>query len=190
MSGSTESSVACAFCVACVDCAESVTISLAASLLRSANLRTSAATTENPRPCSPARAASTAAFSAKMFVWFAISLITRIFSLIVSTDSSEARDSPPSSCKRLPKSFDSSCELLARSALLSMFADISSMALLTSSALAACVFAPCESPCELAFSCSLANATSSAPLRITESVSCIRIMSISTARAISPNSSP
>ena len=39
-------------------------ISLAASWLRSASLRTSAATTAKPLPCSPARAASMAAFSA------------------------------------------------------------------------------------------------------------------------------
>ena len=39
-------------------------ISFAALALRLARLRTSPATTANPRPCSPARAASTAAFSA------------------------------------------------------------------------------------------------------------------------------
>lgn len=43
-------------------------ISLAASALRPAKLRTSLATTAKPRPCSPARAASTAALSAKMLV--------------------------------------------------------------------------------------------------------------------------
>ncbi len=35
---------------------------------RSANFRISAATTANPRPCSPARAASIAAFNANKFV--------------------------------------------------------------------------------------------------------------------------
>jgi hypothetical protein len=47
-------------------------ISRAASAERWARLRTSLATTAKPRPCSPARAASTAAFSARMLVWKAM----------------------------------------------------------------------------------------------------------------------
>ena len=43
-------------------------ISFAADDERCAKFRTSAATTAKPRPCSPARAASTAAFNAKIFV--------------------------------------------------------------------------------------------------------------------------
>ncbi|OGK80423.1 MAG: hypothetical protein A2050_09440 [Candidatus Rokubacteria bacterium GWA2_73_35] len=46
----------------------SALISFAAAALRWARPRTSAATTANPRPCSPARAASTAAFRARMLV--------------------------------------------------------------------------------------------------------------------------
>ena len=46
----------------------SVLISFAAPAERFASVRTSAATTANPLPCSPARAASTAAFNARMLV--------------------------------------------------------------------------------------------------------------------------
>src|SRR3989344_5642794 len=60
----------------------SALISLAASALRCARLRTSAATTAKPRPCSPARAASTAAFSARMLVWNAMPSITPMMSAI------------------------------------------------------------------------------------------------------------
>ena len=49
----------------------------AASPERVASARTSCATTANPRPASPARAASTAALSASRLVWNAISSITR-----------------------------------------------------------------------------------------------------------------
>ena len=60
----------------------SVEISRAAWFDRSASLRTSSATTANPMPCSPARAASMAAFKANKLVWLAISAMTRIISLI------------------------------------------------------------------------------------------------------------
>ena len=55
-------------------------ISRAASALRPARLRTSLATTAKPRPCSPARAASTAALSARMLVWKAMPSITLMMS--------------------------------------------------------------------------------------------------------------
>ncbi len=53
-----------------------VEVSFAEAAARCARFRTSSATTAKPRPCSPARAASTAAFRARRFVWKAISLIT------------------------------------------------------------------------------------------------------------------
>ena len=52
----------------CSDAPIRLRISLAAVAERCARLRTSEATTAKPEPCSPARAASTAAFKAKMLV--------------------------------------------------------------------------------------------------------------------------
>ncbi|MNK97431.1 hypothetical protein D3C87_1177640 [compost metagenome] len=60
----------------------SALISLAAPALRCASARTSPATTAKPRPCSPARAASTAALSARMLVWKAMPSITPMMSTI------------------------------------------------------------------------------------------------------------
>ncbi len=60
----------------------STRISLAASALRPARLRTSPATTAKPRPCSPARAASTEALSARMLVWKAMESMTSVISAI------------------------------------------------------------------------------------------------------------
>ena len=60
-----------------------VLISLAAAAERCARLRTSLATTAKPRPCSPARAASTAAFNARMLVWKAMPSMTAMMSTIL-----------------------------------------------------------------------------------------------------------
>jgi hypothetical protein len=56
----------------------SVLVSFADSALFAARLRTSSATTANPLPADPARAASTAALRASILVWKAISSIALI----------------------------------------------------------------------------------------------------------------
>ena len=56
------------------------------TLVISASWRISSATTANPFPCSPARAASMDAFNASILVWFAIEMICPIHSLIFCTD--------------------------------------------------------------------------------------------------------
>src|SRR5256885_1245686 len=61
-------------------------MSLAACDERWARLRTSVATTANPRPASPARAASTAALRARRLVWKAISLMSLMISLVPSAE--------------------------------------------------------------------------------------------------------
>ncbi|MCW0415171.1 hypothetical protein NB689_000925 [Xanthomonas sacchari] len=66
----------------------SVLISLAALAERCARVRTSLATTANPRPCSPARAASTAALSARILVWKAMPSITPMMSAIFFDEAS------------------------------------------------------------------------------------------------------
>ncbi len=63
-------------------------ISLAAPAERCANVRTSEATTAKPRPCSPARAASTAAFKARMLVWKAMPSMTLMMSAIFLDEAS------------------------------------------------------------------------------------------------------
>ena len=63
-------------------------ISFAAFALRWASVRTSDATPAKPRHCSPARAASTAALSARMLVWKAMPSMTEMISAIFLDDCS------------------------------------------------------------------------------------------------------
>jgi hypothetical protein len=70
-------------------------ISLAASDDRWASLPTSSATTANPLPCAPARAASMAAFRDSRLVCSAISVITVMISEICSEDSQWLSYLPP-----------------------------------------------------------------------------------------------
>ena len=83
MSGTSRLSISPASRAAFTVSVDTVPISVAAVWLRSANLRTSDATTAKPLPCSPARAASTAAFSASRSVCRAISCTMVIFSAMV-----------------------------------------------------------------------------------------------------------
>ena len=120
-------------------------ISRAAVALRWARLRTSAATTAKPRPCSPARAASTAAFSASRFVWNAISSITPMMSamrwldVLISAIADTARPAtlPPRSAWSRA-SVASWLAMCALSALRFTVTVISSMLCAVSSRLAAC----------------------------------------------------
>ncbi len=91
-------------------------ISLAADAERCASERTSEATTAKPRPCSPARAASTAALSARMLVWKAMPSITPMMSAIFCD---EAWISPmvATTCSTTAPPWLATCEADAASAL-------------------------------------------------------------------------
>src|SRR4051812_36844923 len=123
----------------------SALISLAASAERWARARTSEATTAKPLPASPARAASTPAFSAKRFVWKAISSMTPMIWEISWADFSIAPIATTASCTTLPEASASalaaittSLACLAPSAVLRTVAVISSKAAAVSSSEAAC----------------------------------------------------
>src|SRR6202521_6310177 len=85
-------------------CAPSTSLAIwaAAALERSASRRTSSATTANPRPASPARAASIAALRASRLVWSAMSLMSSRMPSISLTRPASAR-------VRSPDAFRSDC---------------------------------------------------------------------------------
>ncbi len=138
---------------------ESLLISPAASALLSASLLTAAATTANPLPCSPARAASMAAFRASRSVCRAISSTMAIFSamvLIALTVSSTAWPPSFASCADLTAIF-SVCWAL--SAFWRILEAICSMEDEASSAADACSLAPCDISSAVELICSLPAAT-------------------------------
>ena len=98
-------------CTRCTLSLISPLISFAAAALRWDRLRTSLATTAKPRPCSPARAASTAALSDSRLVWNAISSISPTMSAIlrlealissIAATACAATSPPRSACSRAP----------------------------------------------------------------------------------------
>ena len=89
-------------------------ISVVASRVRPARLRTSSATTAKPRPCSPARAASMAALRASRLVWSAMAVMTPTM--------------PPISWERWPRVLITSAVPLSALAICSRAVDASSIA--------------------------------------------------------------
>ena len=160
--GHQPASISPASCAAFTVCADSVPISAAAAWLRSASLRTSEATTAKPLPCSPARAASTAAFSASRSVWRAISCTMVIFSAMVCIASTARPTASPLASASLADCRAIFSVWLALSAFCLMFAAISSIEEEASSADEACSVAPCESCSALADSSWLPEETLSA----------------------------
>ena len=126
-------------------------MSLAACEERCARLRTSEATTAKPRPASPARAASTAALSARRLVWRAISSMTLMMSEILREDSSiraiaetaSATTSPPRSATAAV-SLANSFACWAFSAFFFTVTEICSIEAEVSSMLAACSSVRCD----------------------------------------------
>ena len=124
---------------------ESVPISAAAAWLRSASLRTSEATTAKPLPCSPARAASTAALRASRSVWRAISCTMLIFWAMVCMASTALPTAMPEASASLADWLAIFSVVAAFSAFCFTFAAISSIEAEASSVDAACSVEPSES---------------------------------------------
>ena len=131
-----------------------------------ARLRTSSATTANPFPALPARAASTAAFRARIFVWNAISSIVLIIFpisleelLISSIAAIISCIWPLLSAICLPVCIAFALTSIAFSALLLTCSEISLMVAASSSMEEACSVAPCDKAWAPEDTCSLPLAT-------------------------------
>ena len=142
MSGSMASSSALVCSATAKLLADSAEISAAAAWLCSASLRTSVATTAKPLPCSPARAASTAAFSARRSVFCAISPMTVTLVAIFFIAMIVSPTASPPALALVADRWAMASVCAAWSAFCRMLASISSMLDDSASAAAACWVAP------------------------------------------------
>ena len=149
---------------------ESWLISPAAFWLRSASLRTSAATTAKPLPCSPARAASMAAFRASRLVWRAISSMMEILLAISFIAATASSTDLPLSCASFALLLAILSVCCALSAFCLMLETISSIDDEASSAAAACALAPLDTWTDAVEMDWLAADTSPAMPRMSETV--------------------
>ncbi len=155
----------------------SVLISLAAPDERWASVRTSLATTAKPRPCSPARAASTAAFSARMLVWNAMpSMMPTMSAIFVELSWIESMFCTTSRTTWLPLLAMSEALLasvVARWAFCALSLTVSASSFMldeVSSSEAACCSVRAERSRFPAAICLVAEAISSPPLRTLDTV--------------------
>ena len=170
MSGTSLSSISPAFSDTFTVVPESWLISPAAFWLRSASLRTSAATTAKPLPCSPARAASMAAFRASRLVCRAISSMMEILLAISFIAATASSTHLPLSCASLADLVAILSVCCALSAFCLMLETISSMEEEASSAEAACALAPLDTWTEAVLMDWLADDTSPAMVRMSVTV--------------------
>ncbi|MPM90462.1 hypothetical protein SDC9_137583 [bioreactor metagenome] len=149
-----------------------------------ARLRTSSATTANPLPAVPARAASTAAFSAKMLVWNAMSSIVLMILPISREEELISAIACNISCMRplllcicVPVSAAFCRASRALDAVRDTWSEISLMVAASSSTDAACSVAPSLRACAPTDTCSAPTETWSAARLICDSVSLSRARS-------------